>query len=370
MKIALITPGNKPLPPSPCSSIEIYLSHLARELAGRHQVNLYGKGSPKQNKGLRIKTINFGHYLPQVIQDMKQHKPTVIQIDNRPAFVKLVRNKKNAPVVLNVHSTIFLSKKHISPQALKDSLYSANAVVVNSNYLGLYLIRRYKNLYNKIFVIHPGVDLDRFPSRNSPLGQNIRKFIRGKMGISNKTVLLYAGRLIPRKGIVLLLKAFAQLIIKHPGLRLWIVGGKPQPGKNPFHKKIVTLAKGLPVRFFPLLPHEKMHRFYLAADLLICPSQLPEAFGMVNIEAASCALPSMGSDAWGIRESIAHGTGGWLVRPYHSKAAWVKTIDKALADPQLLVNTGRKARHWVCNSFSWKRTANEFEALYHLIQKR
>ncbi|MHB8170044.1 MAG: glycosyltransferase [Thermincolia bacterium] len=166
MKIALVTPGNKPLPPYPCSSIEIYLSHLAKELAGRHRVSLYGKISPKQvnnSTSLRIKPIASGNYLQQVIQDK----------------------------------------------------------------------------------------------------------------------------------------------IKYPSLQLWIVGGKPQPKKNPFHQKILTLAKGLPIRFFPLLPHGKMHGFYLATDLFVCPSQLPEAFGMVNIEAASCGLPSVGSNAWGIRESIA-----------------------------------------------------------------
>ena len=373
MKIALITPGNKPLPPSPCSSIEIYLSHLAKELAERHWVSLYGKISPKQatnSGGLRIKPIASGNYLQQVIQDMKYNKPAVIQIDNRPAYVKTVRDNIKAPVILNIHSTIFLSKKRITPKVLKASFNSAHTAVVNSNYLGRYLVKRYKELNNKVYAIHPGVDLDRFPSRFSPLGQSIRELKRREMRVTNKTVLLYAGRLIPRKGLLLLLQVFAQLIIKYPSLQLWIVGGKPQPKKNPFHRKILALAKGLPIRFFPLLPHGKMHGFYLAADLFVCPSQLPEAFGMVNIEAASCGLPSVGSNAWGIRESIAHGTSGWLVKPYHSKAAWVKTIGKVLADPQLLVDTGKKARHWVYNSYSWKRVAGEFEALYHFILKR
>ena len=45
MRIGLLSPGSLPLPPAPCTSVEIYTANLARELSHHHPVTLYARGA-------------------------------------------------------------------------------------------------------------------------------------------------------------------------------------------------------------------------------------------------------------------------------------------------------------------------------------
>ncbi len=312
---AIVTPGDDPLPPAQCSSVDIYAYHLGRSLATQAPVMLFARGTSGKTlkkAGMTIAEIPVRGsgpvYLSHVLRRSVGRRYGVIQVENRPRYVTSLRSRfPHTPIVLNMHSINFLAPRLISRPAVVKSFRGANAIVANSDYVRRQLIHRFPQFAHKYRVIHPGVDLGLFPTRHSQRGQATRLAVRRQYQVgSNKTVLLLVGRFLPRKGITVLLRAFRQLRANHPDLVLWIVGGSPR-GASSFHRQARTLARGLPVRFFPFVSSRQVHRYYLAADLFVCPSQLPEAFGMVNVEAAASGLPAIGSDAWGIKESITAG---------------------------------------------------------------
>ena len=163
-----------------------------------------------------------------------------------------------------------------------------------------------------------------------------------------------------------MLQALKHLKGEAQGVELWIVGGRPVKDTL-FQRQIRALVKGLPVRFFPFIPSDRVHRYYLASDLFVCPSQLPESFGMVNIEAAATGIPSLGSDAWGLKESIAEGVSGWRVKNFRSSFAWAEKLRSLLKNRSRWEKMGRSARKWAVQSFAWRRVAGEFAKLYRSL---
>jgi spore coat protein SA len=374
MDIALVTPGIKPLPPAKCTSIEIYVYQLAKQLAQSNQVRLFALGRPKgteiQDKIIINKLSpvpSVSSYLSWVTNDLLNSPTSIIQVDNRPSYPIILRQKIDRPIVLNIHSTTFTSSNAIHPDKLRKSLELSDAIVVCSKYLKSELESRFHEFKEKIHVIYSGADIEQFPSRTSSEGQAIREQVRHELSVSDKTVLLYVGRFVPRKGIALLIKAFSKVNKEFPKTELWIVGGQPSDKRKRFHNEVAELSQGLPIKFIPFVPHKVLYKYYLSADLLVCPSQLSEGFPLVNMEAASCGLPAIGSDNWGIREGIVEGVNGWRVNQYQSQDAWSNKLCTLLGKPNLLKSSGNSARIWAEENFTWKRVANDFQKLYRTL---
>ena len=370
VRIAMLTPGSLPLPPAPCTSVEIYAAHLARELSRRHPVTLYARGAKKRVRlrgDLTIRTYETRGGLPyvrRVIDDLKQSRPSLLHIENRIPFVlPLKKAFPRVPLVLNLHSNVLI--QGLSRQLVDRSLKQVDALVVNSEYLKQFLLEHYPVLReSRVHVIHPGIDLSHFPSRFESEGKRLREKTRARLDVGEEQkVLLYVGRFIPRKGIRELLDAFQEVHRSHPDAELWIVGGKAG-NKSEFQDEMRRVAGELPVRFFGFIRQEHLPAYYAASDLLVCPSQKAEAFGLVNIEASASGVAVVASDDWGIREAVEDGVSGVLVQDYQRPAAFADAICELLDDPERLEEMGRSGHEWVRTHFSWARTAERFAALY------
>jgi spore coat protein SA len=371
LHICYLSPGSVPLPPSPSTSVEIYASNLAKAMSRHHQVTLYGKGRSHIKKEHHLTTRTFVTrgglpYVRQALLHLKQQprSPRIIQVENRVAFIPTVkRSYPNTPVILNLHSNVLIQSLPLA--TVNHSLRMIDALVVNSRYLKQFLLAKYPVLSaDKVHVIPPGIDVRKFPSRFSEKRRQVRLNMRQRLGVAgNKKVILYVGRFIPRKGITVLIDAFRRVHDQHPDSELWIIGGKANTSSN-FHQTVRRKAQGLPVRFLGFINQSRLPAYYLAADVFACPSQKPESFGMVNLEASATGLPVVASDAWGLRESVRDGVSGALVRDYTKPAAFAEAIHGLIASPKQLDEIGYSAREWVRTDCSWEKTAYRFQSLY------
>ncbi|MGZ4031674.1 MAG: glycosyltransferase family 4 protein [Tumebacillaceae bacterium] len=375
MRICYLSPGSVPLPPAPSTSVEIYVWNLAKAMSRNNQVLLYGKGTSRTKRLNNLTTRTFVTrgglpYVRQTLQDLKR-KPSssqIIQVENRVAFIPAVKHAyPHTPVILNLHSNVLIQS--LPRSTVHHSLRTMDAMVVNSRYLKQFLLAKYPVLQaSQVHVIPPGIDVTKFPSRFTERGQQLRSNMRRSLGVpGHKKIILYVRRFIPRKGISLLLDAFRQVHDKHPESELWIIGGKPSTSSD-FHHTARNKAQGLPVRFLGFINQSRLPAYYLAADIFVCPSQKPESFGMVNLEASATGLPVVASDAWGLRESVKQGVSGVLVKDYTNPAAFAEAIQDLLANPTRLDQLGHSARHWVASECSWEKTASRFHTLYQRLR--
>ncbi len=98
-------------------------------------------------------------------------------------------------------------------------------------------------------------------------------------------LVLFAGRMVPYKGVDVLLRALAGLDVSAV-----LVGDGPSRGS--WTTLAGTLGLGSRVRFAGEVPHEELAALYHACDLFVLPSVTrAEAFGYVQLEAMACAKP-------------------------------------------------------------------------------
>jgi glycosyltransferase involved in cell wall biosynthesis len=199
-----------------------------------------------------------------------------------------------------------------------------------------------------------GVDIDRFlPSKTH------RSFIRKQLNISNNCLMfLFVGRLKKEKGVFELIKAFKNISINHNNLALLIVG----PDEEKLKKKLMEHSESCKelIRFvdFTKIPEQYM----AASDVFVLPSYR-EGFGSVVIEAASCGLPSIGSNIYGLRDAIKLKETGLLV-PARSSILLEKAMLKLINNNELRNKMGLNARKRTIHQFSQDKITFKILQLY------
>ena len=148
-------------------------------------------------------------------------------------------------------------------------------------------------------------------------------------------------------------------------VHLVLVGGPSGQGSNDHARGLRRLAERLGVgdrvRFVPAQPHDRLARYYAAADSVLMPSRA-ESFGLVALEAQACGTPVVASAVGGLRHVVVDGRTGFLV-PGHDPAGFADRLLAVLADPPLAERLSADAvRH--AGAFSWDRTVEAINRVY------
>jgi len=206
-------------------------------------------------------------------------------------------------------------------------------------------------------------DADLFRLSIVPCGVNTRVFLpvnreeaRIALGLPDRPTVVYVGRLVPRKGVDTLVRAFA-LLPRHLGAQLVIVGG--EPGDSTETQRLSALARELGIAecviFAGGQPQHDLHRYYGAADAAISVPHY-EPFGMTPLETMACAIPVVGSRVGGIKTSVADGETGYLVPPRDPEALADRLL-RLLSNPILRDRMGRAGRRRIEKHYTWERVA-------------
>ncbi|AZN42676.1 glycosyltransferase family 4 protein [Paenibacillus albus] len=359
MKLLIIAPEQNPIPPQVGGSVEYCIAQIAKRISDEHQVtviSVHRNGLPRKsvNGNTTIYRVSGDgssqRYMNNVIQKVKGRRYDMIQIDNRPSFVRAVRKAfPGTLIAVFMHSMTFVSKPMTTKRRANHNFHYADLIVANSESLQMSLTKRFPEHLSKIRYVHLGVDT--------------KKFYPDKKGRLRAFHFLFAGRLIPRKGIPILLKAYKIARRTVPSMRLSIAGGAlKQSYKNELMRKVRKL--NIPVTFAGNLSHDRMPAFYRSGHCLICPSQKHEAFGLVNVEAMACGLPVIASKIGGIPEIVEVGRNGLLVKMYRKPTAFASCMVNLAKDSALWNQLSVQARKDAKKRFSWRRTARSLIEIY------
>ena len=172
----------------------------------------------------------------------------------------------------------------------------------------------------------------------------------------------FAGRLVPEKGVDLLLKAVAGLA----GAQVEILGSGPMAADL----RRMAEALGLADRavFLGTLPSVRMPEFYRRLDVLVLPSRSRtnwvEQFGRVLVEAMACGVPVVGSDCGEIPHVI--GDAG-LVFPEGDAEALQAQLAQLMTAPDLWAELARRGRARVLDGYTQVRVAAQTVAVYRAM---
>jgi len=205
-----------------------------------------------------------------------------------------------------------------------------------------------------------------------------RNEARQRIGLNlEDKVIVYIGRMLPRKDIRNIVRALALLLQQNTGttnssITLMVVGGEseePNPIATPEIGELQKLAGELGVsdhmRFIGKRQPNALCDYYSAGDVVVTTPWY-EPFGLTPLEAMACGRPVIGSAVGGLTYTIKDGETGFLVPPRDPQA--LATRLKYLFDqPKLCAQMGRAARARVEREFTWSIVAMRTAALYDTV---
>jgi L-malate glycosyltransferase len=272
-------------------------------------------------------------------------RPDVVNAHYATGYGTLARSVTQVPVVLNVWGSDvfeFPLKSRWHQRLLVRNLQHARALVSTSHFMADRTMELTQGR-QRVEVVPFGVDTNRFaafdrePSASLTIG-------------TVKT-------LAPVYGIDILLNAFA-IVRKDPAAataRLIIAGSGPEAGR--LRDLAVRLGIHDHVEFIGHVPHDRVPQVLRQFDVFAALSRM-ESFGVAVVEASSCGLPVVVSDAGGLSEVVVDGLTGIVVRrndPAHAAQA----IRRLVEDHELRRQMGQRGRDHVVHEYEWSQCVAE-----------
>lgn len=182
--------------------------------------------------------------------------------------------------------------------------------------------------------------------------------------------ILSVGRLVPRKGFELLIRALPQV----PEAELVIAGGPPadQLDADPEARRLMALARRMRVanrvRFLGGVTRQRMPGLLRSADVVACVPWY-EPFGMVAVEAMACGVPVVASAVGGLTDTVFDDLTGLLIPPRRVDVL-AGALNRVLGDPMLRDACGIAGADRARARYSWTRIGAEMVRTYRDVISR
>jgi 1,2-diacylglycerol 3-alpha-glucosyltransferase len=211
------------------------------------------------------------------------------------------------------------------------------------------------------------------PVKVLPNSINLEKFkinatkedLKKKMGLKDKKVIVYFGRVSKEKSIDILLDAFQLILKKIDDTRLLIVGDGPT--LNDLKKQARKLKIDSNIIFTGILKDKKLFETVATGDIFASAST-SENQPMTFLEAMALGLPMVCADAKGAPELCHDGKNGLLFKP-DDRRDMADCLIKILGDPKMIEKMGKESKK-IANGYSNERIIEELINSYKKLIKK
>ncbi len=212
---------------------------------------------------------------------------------------------------------------------------------------------------SKIQVIHNGIPYDEFLA-DYPNA-------RGRLNLPESSILIgMVGRINPGKGQLFFLELAEKLSRKYPNTHFVLVGD-PFPGYEPILEELKKgiEEKGLGTRVSYLGFREDIPEIMATLDIFVLPSNLPDSFPTVILEAMASGKPVLATRSGGASEMVLDQETGFLI-PIGDTASALESLEKLIGNQELRKAYGEAGRKRVLQEYSLE--AFEEKIKIHLWQ--
>ncbi|MGX7896340.1 TIGR04063 family PEP-CTERM/XrtA system glycosyltransferase [Tsuneonella sp. HG222] len=218
----------------------------------------------------------------------------------------------------------------------------------------------------KIGIMPNGVDLTLFgapPPRDEALARALH--------LGAGPVIGFIGSFYDYEGLDDLIAAMPDLVCRHPGARLLLVGGGPMEGA--LRAQAAASDVSFAIHFAGRVPHHEVERYYSLCDVMAYPRKRSRLTDLVTplkpLEAMAQGTLVAASDVGGHRELIIDGLTGKLFPaddPARAAAALADLLDAAAEWP---VMRGAGRAH-VAAHHDWARNVRRYQDVYQALLDR
>lgn len=260
----------------------------------------------------------------------RQRKPALL-IGHGSGYLKV----GNRVVTLMLHVY-----EHMMAWALKKTVRKAFAVSnASANWWRRFSISPAGTLYNAI-------DARNAPERNA--GH------RDLLGIPRSaTLVAYAARLLPEKGVDVLVRTFMRLALRYPDAYLVVAGS------GPALEAMRAEARDQPrIRFLGAVDNRQVLSLFGAADIFAYPSRYPEGLPTCLLEAGAMGCAAVITPMGGTAEVVHDQDHGRIVR---DEAEFETAMAELIGDSGLRRRLGENLRRKVLEEFDWDAVAAKLD---------
>lgn len=292
-------------------------------------------------------------------------EPTVIHAhDWLSEFAgKALKDKFRLPMVATIHATEHGRNHgiHNDTQRYISSIewelcYEAWRVICCSYYMRDEIAQVLEVPHDKLDIIPNGIDPSKF---DLPFDKaEFRKWFARP----EEKIIFFVGRMVPEKGVQVLIEAAPEIIGAYNDVKFVIAGGGDK-------SDLIGLAESLGVSgrifFTGYIDDETLLKLYNVIDVAVYPS-LYEPFGIVALEAMAAKVPVVVTDVGGLREVVDHGVSGltaWADNPDSLAWALVRILKNPYSARAMASNAYRK----VMDQFNWGRIAEQTAVVYDRV---
>jgi spore coat protein SA len=293
-----------------------------------------------------IQKLIYRRVLQPLLERLK--RGDILYIHNRPECADVLARtaeQRGIRLVLHMHNSLLhpRSRKHLP--ALKDI-----PVVFCSEFLRKEVTSVYPNHFQQTHVVYNGADSDKFRAER-----------RKQKSVPQ---IIFTGRLVPHKGVHVLMDAMRILQSRGIEATCTIVGGSAFGGSKPT-RYVQKLERTRPsnTRLIGYRAGDEFAGLLREADIFCCPSIWNDPFPMSLLEAMASGLPVVASNIGGIPEQLAYG-GGILVPP-NDKDALAAVLQQILEDASYRERLGNEALRASRGHFLWDNTRRQYDSLIH-----
>ena len=202
-------------------------------------------------------------------------------------------------------------------------------------------------------IIPNGVDTDRF----HPDAQRLPSLETGRRRI------LFVGRADPRKGLPILLEAFAEIHRNVPNAELVVVGVEQHQVASELSSLESTISRD--IRFEGYVDPGDMPGYYASCDVFCSPATGQESQGIVLLEAMAAGRPPVAFDIPGYRDVVSDDVDGCLIQD-RSASALARRVTDLLLDADRLSAMGLAGRKTALN-YSWPSVIERVDSVYREV---
>lgn len=262
-------------------------------------------------------------------------RPDVIQCCNWLTYLAAseLGRKYGAPVVCSMHYVSHPIEQWWGQKADPDILAeegkllkSNHEFIAVSDSLREILEQVHKVPRERLHTVRNGLRCDVFCRTNGTDEHRLRQ-LRASIASEEDSIVLFAGRIHPQKGITAMLHSADQVVTDDSRVRYVIVGDPDSREASAQFREMLAARPKLKKNVIVLgkVPRSQLALLYKIANIALIPS-IYEACCYAALEAMACAVPIVATDAGGIPEIVQHRCTGLLV-PVHRPANGVHAVD-------------------------------------------
>lgn len=306
----------------------------------------------------------YGYYLNciKLRKLFKRINPDIVNVHYASGYGTLARLSKLRPELLSIWGSDvydFPNQSKFKKKILWKNLKYANAIASTSNIMVKRLKELFPNLREKVYITPFGVDVDKFsPNKNSKNTLDFKigvvKTLKEKYGI---------------KYAILAVKYLKdKLISNHEeelanSIKFYIYGDGEQ--KNELQELINNNNLQQYVFLMGKIPNNKVPEVLNTFDVF-CATSNNESFGVSVVEAMSCALPVVATNADGFCEIVDDNVTGYLVKKQNIVEI-ANRLENILKNKDLALNFGKKGRESVLKNYDWCDNVKTMVSVYYEI---